>query len=69
MDVMKKNKNIKIDIEKEIEPNSIYLVNNSNERKMSASYYTPASISNFMVKDAVNIILNEKKNTRKIYFL
>ena len=48
--LMKKNKNIKIDIEKEIEPNSIYLVNNSNERKMSASYYTPASISNFYGK-------------------
>lgn len=67
--LMKKNKNIKIDIEKEIEPNSIYLVNNSNERKMSASYYTPASISNFIVKDAVNIILNEKKYKENILSL
>lgn len=66
---IKNNKNIEIDIEREINPNSIYLVNSSNSRKMSASYYTPTSLSNFMVQDAVNIILENEKYKKNILSL
>lgn len=66
---IKNNKNIEIDIEREISPNSIYLVNSSNSRKMSASYYTPTSLSNFMVQDAVNIILENEKYKKNILSL
>ncbi|MBW5390957.1 Eco57I restriction-modification methylase domain-containing protein, partial [Brachyspira hampsonii] len=66
---IKKNKNITVDVEREIKPNSIYLVNSSNSRKMSASYYTPASLSNFMVHDAVNIILQNEKYKNNILSL
>lgn len=68
-EAIKNNKNIEIDIEKEISPNSIYLVNSSNSRKMSASYYTPTSLSNFMVQDAVNIILENEKYKSNILSL
>ena len=64
---IKKNKNITVDIKKEIKPNSIYLFNNSNSRKVNAGYYTPtSSLSDLIVIDAVNIILQNEKYKKNI---
>ena len=39
----------------------IYLTNSSNSRKSTASYYTPTSLSNFMVKSAIDLELSKGK--------
>ncbi|MGL4677221.1 MAG: Eco57I restriction-modification methylase domain-containing protein [Brevinema sp.] len=57
-----KGKNSAITIAEEIPSGVLYLVNRSNSRKISASYYTPQSLSKFMVKDAVKTLLEEKSD-------
>lgn len=39
----------------------IYLTNSSNSRKSTASYYTPTSLSSFMVKSAIDLELSKGK--------
>lgn len=39
----------------------IYLTNSSNSRKATASYYTPTSLSSFMVKSAIDLELSKGK--------
>ena len=39
----------------------IYLTNSSNSRKSTASYYTPTSLSSFMVKSAIDLEIEKGK--------
>ncbi len=39
----------------------VYLTNSSNSRKATASYYTPTSLSSFMVKSAIDLELDKGK--------
>jgi len=39
----------------------LYLTNSSNSRKSTASYYTPTSLSSFMVKSAIDLELSKGK--------
>lgn len=41
---------------------ALMLLNSSNSRKSSASFYTPSSLSSFMVKKAVDLELENNKN-------
>lgn len=48
-----------IEISKQsIQKNQIYLRNNNNSRKSSASYYTPSSLSNYLVASGIDYALN-----------
>ncbi|HIC10340.1 MAG TPA: restriction endonuclease [Campylobacterales bacterium] len=57
---IEKYKNGDISIIKEYRAGELYLVNFNNSRKESASYYTPESISSFMVQKAIDRELERK---------
>ncbi|MGL5720891.1 MAG: Eco57I restriction-modification methylase domain-containing protein [Brevinema sp.] len=61
-----KKKNVMVLFNEEIPEGSLYLVNRSNSRKISASYYTPQTISRFMVSDAVKSLVESEKSTADI---
>ena len=61
-----KRSNVAIMDSEKISKNTLYLVNRSNSRKISASYYTPQTLSKFMVSDAVDTILKTEKFQKDI---
>ncbi len=46
----------------EVESKELYLVNQSNSRKVTASYYTPKELSSFMVKSAIDLELDKNRD-------
>ncbi|GEM_PF-1368966 len=59
---LKKNKRIKILKESTYERGNIFLSNQSNTRKSTASYYTPKSITDFMTEESISKILETKES-------
>ncbi len=55
-------KNYKIAKQESYQKNDLILKNASNSRKTTASYYTPQSLSGFLVKEAIESALSSKKN-------
>jgi type II restriction/modification system DNA methylase subunit YeeA len=47
----------------------VYLTNSSNSRKSTASYYTPTSLSSFMVKSAIDLELSKGKKPIELKIL
>lgn len=47
----------------------IYLTNSSNSRKSTASYYTPTSLSSFMVRSAIDLELSKGKKPIELKIL
>ena len=57
-----KNKKIKVHYEEEIKQGSIYLSNNSGNRKSTASFYTPQIFTKFMSESSIDGYLEEGSN-------
>lgn len=47
---------------KEYKKNDVYLVNQSNTRKATASFYTPESVTDFMIKEGIEGALAQDKS-------
>lgn len=66
---LKSDKRVKILRKRIYQPNEIYLSNQSNTRKTTASYYTPADITKFMVIEAIEKALVHKESILDIRIL
>lgn len=66
---LKSDKKVKILAERIYQRNEIYLSNQSNTRKTTASYYTPTDITKFMAKEAVEKALVQKESILDIRIL
>jgi len=53
----------------EIEKSELYLVNRSNSRKSTASYYTPKELSSFMVKSSIDLELEKNPDILNLKIL
>ena len=68
-DYEKINKTANISHKEEYKKNDIFLANSSNNRKQSASYYTPELCTSFMVKEAIDQRLSYDKDILKLKIL
>ncbi|GAB4465574.1 MAG: Eco57I restriction-modification methylase domain-containing protein [Thermoflexibacter sp.] len=66
---LKNDKKVSLLKEKLYESDEIYLSNKSNTRKTTASYYTPADITKFMVVEAIEKALVHKESILDIRIL
>jgi hypothetical protein len=66
---LKSDKKVKILRERVYQPSEIYLSNQSNTRKTTASYYTPSDIAKFMVTEAIENALGHKESILDIRVL
>ena len=68
-DYEKINKTANISHKEEYKKNDIFLANSSNNRKQSASYYTPELCTSFMVKEAIDQRLSYDKDILNLKIL